>query len=132
MKKKLFQILLVLSIIGTALAGAFTFDFKASAQGDNVRLEWKTQEESNLKNFVIERKTQQSSYVDLTTINPKGSNSSYSFIDEAVYKSSGYVFTYRLRIVDQDETISYSSELSVTPNPSGVKQTWGGIKALFR
>ena len=77
MKKKLFQVLLVLSIIGTSLAGAFMEYFHARAEGENVKLEWKTGEESNLKNFVIERKTQQSSYVDLSTITPKGNNSFY-------------------------------------------------------
>ncbi len=132
MNKKLFQILLVLSIIGTSLAGAFMEYFHGRTEGENVKLEWKTGEESNLKNFVIERKTQQSSYVDLTTLQAKGDNSFYSYVDESVYKSSDYVFTYRLRIVDQDQRISYSSEVSVSPSISGVKRTWGSIKAMFR
>lgn len=132
MKKKLFQILFILSLIGTSLAGAFMEFFHATTQGENVKLEWKTGEESNLQNFVIERRTQNSSYVDLATIYPKGSNSFYSYIDESVYKSSDYVFTYRLRIVDNDQKISYSYEVSVSPNISDVKRTWGSIKAMFR
>lgn len=132
MKRKLFQILLVLSIIGTSLAGAFMEYFHARSEGENVKLEWKTGDESNLKNFVIERKTQQSSYIDISTINSKGSNSFYTYIDESIYKSSSYVFTYRLRIVDTDQKISYSSEVSVSPSISGVKRTWGSIKAMFR
>jgi hypothetical protein len=132
MKKKLFQVLLILSIIGTSLAGAFMEYFHARSEGENVKLEWKTSEESNLKNFVIERKTQQSSYVDISSILPKGNNSFYSYVDASVYKSSDYVFTYRLRIVDADQKISYSSEVSVSPNISGVKRTWGSIKAMFR
>jgi hypothetical protein len=132
MKKKLFQILLVLSIIGTSLAGAFMEYFHARSEGESVKLEWKTGEESNVKNFVIERKTQQSSYVDISTINSKGSNSFYSYVDESIYKSSSYIFTYRLRIVDNDQKISYSSEVSVSPSISGVKRTWGSIKAMFR
>jgi len=132
MKKKLFQILLVLSIIGTSLAGAFMEYFHARTEGENVKLEWKTGDETNLQNFVIERKTQNSSYVELTTINPKGSNSFYSFVDESVYKSSDYVFTYRLKIVDNDQKISYSSEVSISPNISDVRRTWGSIKAMFR
>ena len=132
MKKKLFQILLVLSIVGTSLAGAFMEYFHARSEGENVKLEWKTGEESNLKNFIIERKTQQSAYVELSTISPKGDNSFYTYVDESVYKSSDYVFTYRLRIVDADQKISYSSEVSVSPSISGVKRTWGSIKAMFR
>jgi hypothetical protein len=132
MKMKLFQILIALSIIGTALAGAFMEYFHARTEGENVKLEWKTGDESNLKNFVIERKTQQSSYVDLSTITPKGSNSFYTYVDESVYKTSDYVFTYRLRIIDNDQKISYSSEISISPSISGVKRTWGSIKAMFR
>jgi len=132
MKKKFFQILLVLSIVGTSLAGAFMEYFHARSEGENVKLEWKTGEESNLKNFIIERKTQQSAYVELSTISPKGDNSFYTYVDESVYKSSDYVFTYRLRIVDADQKISYSSEVSVSPSISGVKRTWGSIKAMFR
>ena len=132
MKKKLFQILLVLSIVGTSLAGAFMEYFHARSEGENVKLEWKTGQESNLKNFILERKTQQSAYVELSTISPKGDNSFYTYVDESVYKSSDYVFTYRLRIVDADQKISYSSEVSVSPSISGVKRTWGSIKAMFR
>lgn len=132
MKKHLFQILVVLSIFGTSLAGAFLEYFHAKTEGENIKLEWKTADESNLKNFVIERKTQQSSYIDVTTIAAKGSNSFYLYIDESIFKSSSYVFTYRLRIVDQDQKISYSSEVSVSPSISGVKRTWGSIKAMFR
>jgi len=106
--------------------------FHARTEGENVKLEWKTGDETNLQNFVIERKTQNSSYVELTTINPKGSNSFYSFVDESVYKSSDYVFTYRLKIVDNDQKISYSSEVSISPNISDVRRTWGSIKAMFR
>ncbi len=132
MKKKIFPFVLVLALFGTTLAGAFIEYFHARVEGENVKLEWKTGEESNLKHFVIERRTQQSSYVDLTTIIPKGSNSFYSYLDESVYKSSSFVFTYRLRIVENDNKVSYSSEVSVSPSISGVKRTWGSIKAMFR
>ncbi|OGU36465.1 MAG: hypothetical protein A2315_11530 [Ignavibacteria bacterium RIFOXYB2_FULL_35_12] len=132
MNKKLFQILLVLSIIGTSLGGAWIEYFLGRTDGENVKLEWKTGEEINLKHFVIERKTQNSSYVDLTIIAPKGSNSFYSYIDEAIYKSTDYVFTYRLRIVDNDQKVSYFGEVNVYPRVSEIKRTWGSIKAMFR
>ena len=107
--------------------------FHARTEGENVRLEWKTGEEANLNKFVLERKTQQSPYVDISTINPKGNNSFYSFVDESVYKTTEeYVFTYRLRIIDNDQKVSYSPEASVSPSISGVKRTWGSIKAMFR
>ena len=132
MKKKIFPFLLVIVLFGTSIAGAFIEYFHARVEGENVKLEWKTGEESNLKHFVLERRTQQSPYIDLATINAKGSNSFYSYYDESVYKASSYIFTYRLRIVENDSKVSYSSEVSVSPSISGVKRTWGSIKAMFR
>jgi len=42
------------------------------------------------------------------------------------------IFIYRLKIVDTNGQASYSNEVSVSHNVSGVKRTWGSIKAMFR
>jgi hypothetical protein len=124
-----------ISLIAFAISifgGAYLDYFHASSDGDNVQLEWKTEEESNLKDFVIERKTPESSYIDIATIDAQGSNSEYSYLDKTAYKTNDLIFVYRLKIVDNDNTTSYSDEVSVTPNISGIKRTWGSIKAMFR
>ena len=120
-------------ILATAIyASAFLDYFHGHSEGDDVRIEWRTGEETNLQRFIIERKTPQSPYVELATINPKGTNSFYSYLDEAAYKIEDLVFIYRLKIVDNDGAISHSSEVTVSHNVSGVKRTWGSIKAMFR
>ncbi|MBE2279223.1 MAG: hypothetical protein IAE91_02440 [Ignavibacteriaceae bacterium] len=65
-------------------------------------------------------------------IRDRGSNSSYSFLDEGAYKSSDVLYIYRLKIIDKDNTQAYSKEISVNHAVSGVKKTWGSIKAMFR
>jgi hypothetical protein len=130
MKLKSTIFLIVFSVISTALAGAFIEFFNARSEGENVRLEWKVGDESALKNYVIERKTPQSEYMEIASINPKGNNSVYSYLDESVYKANDIVFIYRLKIVA--DQISYTEGVSVTPSVSGVKRTWGSIKAMFR
>ena len=125
--------LLWIFILATAIyAGAFLDYFHGHSEGDDVRLEWRTGEEINLQQFVLERKTPQSPFVELAKINPKGSNSFYSYLDEAAYKTEDLVFIYRLKIVDVDGATSHSSEVTVSHNVSGVKRTWGSIKAMFR
>lgn len=126
------KIFISLALFTTAFAGAFLEYFQARSEGDNIRIEWRTQEESNLKHFVIERKNPQTSYIDVTTILPKGSNSYYVYVDENVYKSNDLIFIYRLKIVDNNGQISYSNEITVSHSVSGVKRTWGSIKAMFR
>ncbi|MGD8306785.1 MAG: hypothetical protein PVF17_09040, partial [Ignavibacteria bacterium] len=112
--------------------GAFLDYFHVRSDGEDVRLEWKTSEEVNLQNFIIQRKNINSPYTEITTIVPKGDNSIYTYLDESAYKPNDLVFIYRLKIMENDGTESYSSEVTVSHNVSGVKRTWGSIKAMFR
>ncbi|UCH65662.1 MAG: hypothetical protein JSW63_00575 [Ignavibacterium sp.] len=132
MKSGIIGLLSIIIIASAVYAGAFLDYFHGHSEGDDVRLEWRTGEEVNLQRFVIERKTPQSPFVELATIDPKGSNSFYSFLDEAAYKTEDLVFIYRLKIIDNDGATSHSSEVTVSHNVSGVKRTWGSIKAMFR
>lgn len=132
MKMKFSQILLVLLITTAVFAGTFLEYFHGRSEGDDIRLEWKTKEEVNLQNFKIERKTPQSSFTEMETIQPKGSNSYYSYLDQTTYKTTDMIFVYRLKIVDTNGQASYSNEVTVSHNVSGVKRTWGSIKAMFR
>jgi hypothetical protein len=132
MKNRLTILFTLFIIVSTALAGALLDYFHAQTEGENVKLEWKTTTESNLTSFIVQRKTPDTQYFDLATINPTGSNSVYTYTDQAAYKMTTQVFVYRLKIVDRDGSYAYSSEVSVSPNISGVKRTWGSIKAMFR
>jgi len=130
--KKSKYFLVFLLFITAVYAGAYIDYFHARSDGEDVRLEWKTGEENNLQKFVIERKTPQSIFTEIAFVNPKGSNSLYSFIDKNAYKSTDLLFNYRLKIVDNSNQASYSHEVTVSHSVSGVKRTWGSIKAMFR
>lgn len=132
MKMKTSSIIITLLLIASVYAGAFIDYFHARSEGDDVRLEWKTSDETNLQKFVIERKTPQSSYLEVATIPPTGNNSFYTYLDQNAYKTTDLVFVYRLKIVDNDGTVSYFNETTVSHSLSGVKRTWGSIKAMFR
>src|SRR5690606_9518789 len=99
-------------------AGAYLEFFHARSEGTDVIIEWKTGEESNLQKFVLERKTPQTNYAEIATISPKGSNSDYSYIDKNAYKASELLFNYRLKIVDDNNLATYSSEVTVSHNVS--------------
>jgi hypothetical protein len=131
-KTKTSTIIAVLLLIATVYGGAFIQYFQGKSESDNIKLEWQTGEENNLQKFVIERKTPQSSFAEVGTITPKGSNSYYSYIDQNAYKTNDLIFIYRLKIVDNNGQITYSNETTVSHSISGVKRTWGSIKAMFR
>jgi hypothetical protein len=132
MKLRYYRYLIVLLAVTALYAGAYLEYFQGRSEGDDIRLEWKTGEEVNLHNFKIERKTPQNSFVEIATVQPKGNNSYYSYLDQSAYKMSGLIFIYRLKIVDTNGQASYSNEVTVSHNVSGVKRTWGSIKAMFR
>ena len=129
------KILFLLIFISTAFAGVELIrpGLLASPEGEDIRLEWNTGKEENLINFIIERKTPESSWIEIETVPPKGSNSLYSYVDKSAYKTNDLIFIYRLKIhVNESIQYHYSNEVTVYPNLSGVKRTWGSIKAMFR
>ena len=131
MKKQLFIFLTILSI-SSLLGGVFLDFINAKNEGENVRVEWKTSDEKNVREFLVERKTYNGEFTVLESVKPQGPNSYYSFLDQNAYKVSDVIFIYRIKIVDNDNTTSYTKEVSVSHNISGVKRTWGSIKAMFR
>ena len=132
MKKVLLGLFLIL-FGATLFAGAMLRDFRAHSEGENIKVEWETGDESNIQSFIVERSSSESAFTEISSpINPKGNDSYYTFLDESLFKNTDYVFQYRLKIVDNDGTISHSATITVTPQISGLKRTWGSIKAMFR
>jgi len=130
---KLSTIIITFLIIATVYAGAYIEYFHARSESDDIKLEWQTGEENNLQKFIIERKTPQGSYSEIAAVNPKGNNSYYTYTDQNVYKTNDMIFVYRLKILDNNNLASYSSDVSVSHSVSSVyKRTWGSIKAMFR
>jgi hypothetical protein len=87
--------------------------FTASAVRDEVELNWTTATETNNQGFSIERMTVGGSFEEIgfvagfgTTTEPKF----YSFVDS---KLEGGSYTYRLKQVDFDGTLTYSDEVNV-------------------
>jgi len=114
------------------LAGAHLTFFHARSENENVAINWQTAEENNISEFVIERKASNSIFMEIGRVEAKGDNSLYSFIDQNAYKSNDVIFIYRLKINGNDNTYSYSNEITVSHTTSVGKRTWGSIKALFR
>jgi hypothetical protein len=140
MKKTIFKfatIIIALTLVSEIFAGAFIPQNGLTAKSENgsVVIEWKTLTEDNLDYFAVERKT--ANMTDFQRIAGvqiwPNSNHYYRYEDKSAYKTTDNAYTYRIAIVDKDGSVSHSSEIFVIHNNvSGVKRTWGSIKALFR
>ena len=130
-KRTLLKILFVLACFATAFAGATISYFNVYQNGDNAVVEWSTSSESNVQDFIVQRRTLQSGFVDVATV-PTNSDHVYKYEDKSIYKTTDEFYIYRIAIVDFSQNVSYTNELRVSMNISGVKRTWGSIKAMFR
>jgi hypothetical protein len=125
-------ILLIVLSVGIIFAGAELSIFNVHPSGGNVILNWTTTSETNLKCFVIERKSNGGNYYEIGTVKPQD-NKNYEYVDATVFKTSGSMYKYRLKIVENNGNSSYIEQTgSVMLDISSVKRTWGSIKALFR
>ncbi len=124
-------ILLVIIAAGLIFAGVDLLKFTARSSGGNIILDWQTISETNLRQFVVERKTVNGSFMEVGTVHPR-EDKNYEYVDQTAFKTYDQLYVYRLRIVDNDGSVSYSGEIAVPHNVSSVKRTWGSIKALFR
>jgi len=130
MKTRYIIAFVIISAVIT-FAGADILKFSARSQSGNVVIDWQTITETNVNRFVIERKTVNGSFIEIGSVNPR-SDKNYEFVDQTAFKDADQLYIYRLKIVDNDGSVSYSEEKAVAHNVSSVKRTWGSIKALFR
>ena len=100
--------------------------FTAQKQGTTAQLSWLTANEQNIQQFDIEKSSDTKTWTKLAT--QKASDSkNYLFQDEKAF-SLAFTIYYRLKIVDNDGTFSYSptrslkdeekSSIFIFPNPS--------------
>lgn len=87
--------------------------FNARQQSGNVLLSWQTASEINASHFEVERSVDGTHFNKIVAVPAGSASQQYSTIDAT--PSLGKNF-YRLRMVDMDETYSYSGVLSVKLN----------------
>ncbi|MCI0515228.1 hypothetical protein L0128_18600 [candidate division KSB1 bacterium] len=135
MNKKLilFSTLGLSGLITTILlAGAVISKFEGKDAGNKVVLQWVSVIESNLDFYEIERSLDQKNYSKLGKVTSQGP-ATYSFTDLTVFKATTHTFYYRLKLVDHSGNYSYYGQIiTIKPSISGIRHTWGSLKAMFR
>lgn len=109
---------------------------QAFSDGVNITIRWTTENEANVIVFEILRSTSYNGgFVPIATVDPKGS-SLYEFVDKSAFRRTTTVYYYRIkvRLTNGENYFPALNEspVSVNHNVSGVRRTWGSIKAMFR
>jgi hypothetical protein len=99
--------------------------FTARQKQHAVVLNWLTSEETNSKEFVVERSENGAEWKPISSLPARGTGSAYMYVDESPLLQMNY---YRLKAVDQDGSFEYSMiakanlegalVMQIGPNPS--------------
>ncbi|MCE7061923.1 hypothetical protein [Dyadobacter sp. CY343] len=93
--------------------------FKGEVGERAVRLLWETAWEKNTAEFLVERSSDLVNFEEIGSVDAAGETSSrkdYHFADNLPLSGAGY---YRLRLVDQDQSYSFSKTIDITTLETG-------------
>ena len=117
-------------------AGAVLSDFRAEPGLNKVDLKWVVSAESSLKGYRVLRGLNPSSFQKIGFVTAKGISGgarTYTYTENSVFKTSGRSYYYKIQFVNLDGTVNnYEKIITVSPQISSARQTWGSLKAMFR
>jgi hypothetical protein len=126
--------IIVIALCGLAVpTGSVLINFDVVPDGDKAILNWESGLELNLTKYKLERSADNKTFTLIAEVLPAGNFSQYEYIDDDIMKSySNRIYYYRIRMIFGDGTYAYSDTKTVILNFSGLQETWGSIKAMFR
>ncbi|PWJ57091.1 putative secreted protein (Por secretion system target) [Dyadobacter jejuensis] len=92
--------------------------FDASLENKNAVLQWNSAEEVNFSHYIIEKSTDAEKWSSISMVS-SNSTGNYQFVDSNI--SSMTTFYYRLKMVDHDDTYSYSRIQNISFDQKGLK-----------
>lgn len=127
-------LLAVLTITAITFAAVSLQYFTAKNNSEGILVEWKTVDESGTTRFELERSVNTpDNFLNLNTKSATGNNSYYSYQDNSVEaRNTSTIYYYRLKCIDGSGNYTYTNHITVSHTVSGIRSTWGSIKAIFR
>jgi hypothetical protein len=137
MRAKITVSVVLLGLAGSLLLEASTriSAFYAKREKNTVILEWTTEEEANLAKFEIHRSTDQMRWYKIGETRAMGESSQknlYSYTDNSIFKAAANTLYYRLVLVEKNGASNSWDVIASVEGQSGIRHTWGSIKAMFR
>lgn len=106
---------------------------QATSDGVDVTVRWVSEDEAGVAMFEIERRGgTDGDFVPIGHIDPKGP-SVYEFVDHSAFMKSASIYQYRIKVsFSNGQAPYYTGPMTISHAVSGVRRTWGSIKAMFR
>jgi hypothetical protein len=132
MKSLKTSICIALLLAATLFAGNVFRDFAAANSGGQARLEWNVNPGAAILAFNVQRSFDGRRFYDLARIPFTPGQNHYLYLDDDLFKDEIHTFWYRIEAELPNRQVELSSTAEVTLSFSGIRRTWGSIKAMFR
>jgi hypothetical protein len=133
MSRAIAAVLTLCVVAAVAYAGGIKSEtLTAYSNGSSIVVRWVSDDEQGVQGYKIERRANGTgSFVQLTDsyIATKGNGASYEFVDNTVFRVTDSYYVYCITAVGSNSDPCY---VTVRHSTSGVRRTWGSIKAMFR
>lgn len=120
--------------VGLLLSGVIRDLPTAYSNGSDIIVTWRTVDETGVERFeVLRRAGIEGDFMQIgSPLGPQGDNTIYQFVDQQVFKGTGNIYQYKVRIVMTSNDVSETPPITVSHISSTASRTWGSIKAMFR
>lgn len=136
MKKSHIALSIILVYSTLVIAGAVISEFRGEAGINQVELKWVVTAERDLKGYDIMRSLDGATYHKIAFVAAEGvlgNEKTYKYLDKSVFKLSGRTYYYKIQFANTDGSVTlYEKTVTVSPQISSARQTWGSLKAMFR
>lgn len=105
------------NVVDPASLPAHLLSFSGTLANRQTQLQWRTSTETNTAYYIVERSIDGRSFAAVGQVQAAGNSSiekRYNFIDPSL---TGTVYFYRLKMVDKDANVTYSSIVKLQQNP---------------
>ncbi len=100
---------------------------------NRVLVTWQAELEVDVAAYELRRRTPTSTgFVLLTTVAAQGAGKSYAFTDADLYKEISAMADYELTAVYRNGTRQLLFTAQVNYTTTGLRRTWGSLKAMFQ
>ena len=100
---------------------------------NRVLVTWQTEVEVDVAAYEIRRRTPTSTgFVLLTTVQAQGAGKPYAYTDGDLYKEISAMADYELTAVYHNGTRQLLFTAQVNYTTTGLRRTWGSLKAMFQ
>ena len=107
-------------------------EFSAVGSGQQVVLDWTVQPGLAPAMFHVQRSFDGQRFIAIADVRPADGVYQYTYVDDDLFKGELHTYYYRIEAVLSGDRSALSAVREVTLSFSGIRRTWGSIKAMFR